>query len=59
MNIPVYKEMVNKACNCGAAKYPLIKTQNILIEQFGKIYNPPVGYKGLTIMEAYMEGYTK
>lgn len=59
MNQSVYKQMVNKAFNCGTAKYPVMKTQNTLIEQFGKNLDPPKGYQGLTIMEAYMQGYNK
>jgi hypothetical protein len=55
MNVQTYKEIVSKASNCALAGYTMQKTQNVLFEQFGRNLEPPKGYKGVTIIEAYME----
>lgn len=57
MNIRTYKEAVSKAASCGGAKYTLLKTQNVLMEQFGKDLSPPATYKGISIFDAYMKEY--
>jgi phosphopantetheinyl transferase (holo-ACP synthase) len=57
MNAFQYKEAVNKAYQCGTAKYPLHKAQNTLKEQYGADLDIPPNYKGLTIIDAYMKGY--
>lgn len=55
MNIQTYKEVVSKASNCAKAGYTMQKTQNVLFEQFGRDLEPPREYKGISIVEAYME----
>jgi hypothetical protein len=52
-----YQEAVRKAYNHGAVKHPLQRTQIALQEQFGTDLEPPQGYDGETIFDAYMTGY--
>jgi hypothetical protein len=54
-----YKQVVNKAFECGSAKYDLRKTEKVLHSNFGTDLVEPKGYEGLTIMEAYFQGYQK